>query len=207
MKLLKNLNEAVKKLTLMDKFKEMYPVVKDLQSIRKKGSILEDLMEELMDKYKMKSVKKESSTSDFLPSVSAIYTSSDKRVGMYWFATHGAGIPTLLVGTKDKDMWSEVRQHLRAKGGIREGLEENMQMINLINLPELIQRISKTLKKTPTRSYKHSLGRKYRWEVGGAAERLGSQIEKQFVKDVKKIIIVPHNEDDRVLGSISVVVQ
>lgn len=101
-----------------DKFKKMFPVVKDLQPLRKKGGdILEDIIREIEKSFKLKK-KWRKEYPDTMSCIESVSVSPKKNIGTYLFYCR-MGVPTAKVGTKDKKTWLEVRSFLKEKGLIR----------------------------------------------------------------------------------------
>ena len=105
--------------TKHDSFRTMFPVTKDLHSMRKKGIMQEDIFDELRDDFNIEHFASANESSDIGYISESIWMSKDKSIGVYVFSCSMGGIPTYEVGVMSNNQWKDVRQGLRDKNLVR----------------------------------------------------------------------------------------
>jgi len=101
---------------LSDKFEKAFPVTKDLHSVRTKGTMQEDLLEEVIDEHNLKAVDGKTTGSDFVVWSETMYANADGTIGAYYGSCR-MGIPSVKVGVANNKLWTDVvRKDLREKG-------------------------------------------------------------------------------------------
>ena len=100
-------------------FKKTFPVVKDLQSIKKPGVHVDDIQEEFneyMNKKNSKLTTKNGYSNSKIPGApyNDYSVTPDNKYGLYRFGAN-MGIPTLKIGTKSQAEWEEVKNICKVK--------------------------------------------------------------------------------------------
>ena len=101
---------------LIDQFEDAFNVTKDLHSVRTKGTMQEDIMEEVIEKYNLKPRFNKFTQTDFVGWDEVIYENVDGTIGVY-YGTCRMGIPSVKVGIIHNKLWTDdIRKGLREKG-------------------------------------------------------------------------------------------
>jgi hypothetical protein len=105
---------------LLDDFKKAFPITKDLGAIRKKGVMLETILERLQELYDFTSNQHDSHMEMGICWNERIRaTEGTAKVGYYYGSCSLGGIPTAIVGCSSKEVWIGVRDELRARELVR----------------------------------------------------------------------------------------
>jgi hypothetical protein len=112
------IQETAKK-DVMAMFTKLFAFRRDLTAGRTKGTDVESIADELKKICKFEKVESNDTVDDWGGHIERLRYKTDKSVGYYYGASSWGGIPTLLVGTKDKATWISLRDKLRAKQLVR----------------------------------------------------------------------------------------
>lgn len=93
-------------------FSKEFPITKDMQSLRKKGVLLEDVLDDLHGLYNFEYLDKTEKP------IGSFAVNSDRSIG-YWFCGSRSGIPSFVIGVKTEEAWKELKAKLKEKGHIR----------------------------------------------------------------------------------------
>lgn len=97
---------------IKDTFDSIFPVTKDLSSLRKKGVLLEDIANAVKNANNVDEVVEEKYGHSAIPVQETVITNDDMTIGIYSFSAR-MGTPTYVVGTMSETDWRQIRSELR----------------------------------------------------------------------------------------------
>lgn len=104
-------------MSIFQQFNNMFPVRRDIGSLRKKGVLLEQVQEWVDQEVDLQPIRNEIIMIGGV-AMEELMATTDKQYGCYWFGSR-MGIPTLVIGAASEEKWIELRTKLRAAKLVR----------------------------------------------------------------------------------------